>query len=390
MKINECKQHILSNNYAPIELYLSSLVSIANIENNNEVKENLTYLNQLNIPTLNVKILETLDLLEKLKKFRLIIDVLRDTSLRSVTAAILILKSYYALGYLEDFRSHLVVVIDYIIKNKLWNKSTFVESVVDKELFSIELYELKVRTLHGLGAFEDLIEFISKESSKDHVFKSKTLENILKSDIPEVVSYKISLLLKGSELGLSEKLKKLILFYKSESVIKILNEKKRSKLDFKIIPSKESEEVKLESLTNTRVEIDQEKPEAMTSYKACHEEEKFLTRLKLKDPMFEEYNRDVAISFINLGMYKLVFEYLEQFDLDNDGIYLKLESLNNMGKYSQVIDIVNSKNLDEFLAFRYLKAIAYKQMGVSKLAKAEFMKVAKEDSNFRDVKELIK
>jgi hypothetical protein len=369
---------------------LDTLVSRVDIENDEDVKDNLTYLYQLNPIKLKNKLLETLNVLEKLKKFKLLKNILETKPLNYVDGAILLFKSYYQLGYLENVRSHLTLLINYIIKNKLWNKSSLLQSVIDEKLFKNEVIGLRIQTLYGTGQYEDLIELISNLQNRKDALKSKVLSNVLKADIPELVSYKISLLLKDENIKLDEKLKKIILFYNDERIIKSLERKNRSTIEYRIIKSENCEDLKTDIFLHENNKVNEIEPVQSPSYRSCHEEEKFLIRLKLKDPMFEEYNRDIAISFINLGMYKLVVEYLSQFDLDNDGVYLKLECLNFMGKYSQVIDIINFENLDSNLAFRYLKAVAYSKMGVNKLAKKEFLKVAREDSNFRDIKELIK
>lgn len=393
MKIDECIHLFSKQNYANIVGHITNVVTLTDAEKDTDLKKILKFLNDQNIVPIRNKLLDAFELLATLNKDHIILEVLKKERIVHFETSIVLLKSYLKLGHLDDYRFLLNNLIDYIVDNKLWSKSKKLETVIEPNFFSEELNRLKIRTYLSTGLYFEFIDYICNLEIKINSNERKFLIDALKSDIPEIISYKIDLILKGQSVTKEEKLKKIILFYTNKKILESMQEKDSSVISIKIIQSDDQNRPDL--IDRSIISKNSKKLEKINSadfprlYNPDNDEESVLKRLKLKDPVFEFYNIDLAISFMNLDMYLVVVTYLNQFDLDLDGLYIKLEALSYMHKYSQVIDIINSKKIGDYLAFRYLKAMAYLNMGVCNLAKLEFIEVAKEDRDFRNVRELL-
>ena len=317
------------------------------------------------------------------------------------------LKALYDLGRINDFETLGYRLLNKIREKKLWCQLAGLKLELKHLETSLNFIELKLLSLEALGEEKLLIDYVVETIEK--IIESPKKVNFDLTDLCNFVtrnfsSTKMKRQVKGllvyllnDQVPKSELLELVINFHAYPYIISTIKHKSfesENELKIKIITEDQDHDREQESqfvFEKTQSAPANEELESRDSYQETEFESILRTRLRLKDPQFDFLKEDMIISFLDLNMYKLAIEYIDKFEISAETLYLKLEALLKLGKFSRVIEEVNlNKNIHEDdVAFLYLKAKALENKGEQDDAVAVYKEVFLRDPEFRKAKEKI-
>ncbi len=384
MNIEEYNILIRNQNFLKIKNFIKSGVLDLNKINDENFRYILSDFSALENHNYNSDIKDSLDFLFLSKKYNEIISIFENVKSNKVFINLYIAKSYYQLGEIQKFSTYKNDIFKFIKENKLWNLCDLYFNSLKEILDEDEVVISKTEYLLETCQYDELENYIKEliDRSNNQYLLRKTFKKI--KFACEEICERLELYNKigQSILTNDEKVKSLILFYDKKF------EFKKSENKLKITITKKQEEVSESSLELNCIKNEKEEVQKI-AYVKSDEEIFLIERLRKDDPYFKSINRDLVVSFLNMEMYELVVKYIEKFEVNPGLVYLKCEALLNMGKYSHVIDEINLNISNESIAFRYLKALAYRSMGLKDSAKKELKSIALDDSRFRRTRELL-
>jgi len=337
------------------------------------------------------------------KEFLQIHEILSKHNDLSIELEKIHLKTLYNLGRIKDFEVLAYRLLDRIREKKLWcNLNTLTEDLRHLET-SKSFIELKLLCLEAINDEKSLVKYIVEiiqkiiENPKKFDTDLSELANFVTRNFGNTKSTKqikslLNYLMKEQEQKI-ETLELIINFHEHPYIISTIKNKSfGNENDLKVKITTDSQEQESHFIfEESQSAPNYEELENNDGYQETEFESILRTRLRLKDPQFDLLRKDMIISFLDLNMYKLAVEYIDSFEVSAETLYLKLEALLKLGKFSKVIEEVNlGKSIhNDGVAFLYLKARALESKGEQVEAIAVFKEVFLKDPEFRKAKEKI-
>jgi hypothetical protein len=329
-----------ANSLAKIDIFLDELDRLAksNDEYNLESLD-LSVLNHTLSKQQEDKFIGLITFLE-LAKRNLLLSELFSYDYKSVRVLLKKVQFLYLSYEYERVEKTLEIILNIVFKKKYWNLVSEVESLLDSLSIKSQLFlHLKAIKLYETNT-EKFISFVNKLSLKDieclvdlYSFSRDDCANL------QFEFEKILVLNDLKDINAAEALE-LLVYFQTEDIIGFIKNKfdNRKIKEFVKVVKTFQEPLSKQTLYKINSTQDQEKMKPLPfSYEKTPEEKELILKLKFKDPLFDDYDENLVICFIQMRFYTLALSYIRSFPVDLKKLYLELELLFLMNKWVELI-----------------------------------------------------